>query len=305
MREQLKRVNRQQVVLFAGGFVVAAVAALFVLQEIGWGDEPAVGINPPLVLTLEAPALCITERNSEVVTGRHCEDCEGGYEYVSLGSTGGAEMPVTWTVTGGEPPYRLTIDGEQRDGRQRYEGASGTASVSCALEHGTPSYDDGLGTRLWRDPPVVDSGPKVVSAEVVDGAGAIASAAVGTYVATTRVAGVLEGGKTYVIGENLITVPHGISVTIGSTIAIDAEEGGVSGLVVRLWLGPRPRDVPEGESLSPVILVTQNALEEVGRWIPADGDDGPAGATDTIHDTFDQLIDSVGQSPSAPAVTGE
>ena len=47
-----------------------------------------------------------------------------------------SEIPVEWTVSGGTAPYTLMIDGESEDGSHEYAGASGTASVSCALDIG-------------------------------------------------------------------------------------------------------------------------------------------------------------------------
>ena len=67
---------------------------------------------------------------------------DGGMRYhVYLGIMDVAEVPVRWQIQGGTPPYQLEIDGETRDAQHAYEGASCTASVSCALRLGEVTYN--------------------------------------------------------------------------------------------------------------------------------------------------------------------
>jgi len=57
-------------------------------------------------------------------------------EYWLVGYRDPKWMPVRWQVTGGTPPYELTIDRERRDHAGFYDGPSGLARVSCALGGG-------------------------------------------------------------------------------------------------------------------------------------------------------------------------
>ena len=86
-----------------------------------------------------------------------------------------AEVDVAWTVSGGSGPYRLTIDGEKRDPQREYVGATGTASVSCAMTSGTAAFID-ISERGYKEQPKVDSGVKTIPATVTDATGATAEA---------------------------------------------------------------------------------------------------------------------------------
>ena len=197
---------------------------------------------------------------------------------------------MTWAVSGGTPPYTLMIDGETRDEEQTYAGASGTASVSCALEFGETFIHDNEQRRNYRTQPEVDSGLKTIHATATDSAGATADASVNVYVilAMGSSGDVLQSGKTYRVLGTLLTVPEGVDhMSIGGFIDTDGGSGTLVGLGVadRGW-----------------ILVRLGDLAEVDRSTrSASAGDGAAavGAGERELDAqIDQVLDSVGRLPN-------
>ena len=154
-----------------------------------------------------------------------------------------AETPVTWSVSGGAAPYTLQIDGEGRDAAGAYAGATGTASVSCALRSSGVFFPHPLDEehRRYRTEPEVDSGLKAIRAVVTDGSGATAEASVEVYV-ILELGGsgsILERGKTYRVFGLLLTAPESYDVEVGSTSEPQCDDpppGTRCAAAFRLWL---------------------------------------------------------------------
>ena len=92
----------------------------------------------PLGLTLSASEVCETLPTEAWASGESWQNDDGSWhiERHLIGWFGVSETAVSWSVEGGSAPYKLVIDGEARDAEGGYRGASGTASVSCALRPG-------------------------------------------------------------------------------------------------------------------------------------------------------------------------
>ena len=224
MRAMLSRLRARDAALFVliAGLVAAGVFAA--AREAGVGERADAGTHAaateqrapvqqpdsgeatpaePLALTLSAPTICETLPAQGFSGGRSYQDEEGTWHFESY-STGWAlvaETPVTWSVSGGAAPYTLQIDGEGRDAAGAYAGATGTASVSCALRSSGVFFPHPLDEehRRYRTEPEVDSGLKAIRAVVTDGSGATAEASVEVYV-ILELGGsgsILERGKTY------------------------------------------------------------------------------------------------------------
>ena len=138
------------------------------------------------------------------------------------------ETLTHWWVSGGAGPYTLVIDGESRDPTQEYNGPAGTASVTCALEHGEVIYNTErtLPDRLFYTQPVVDSGWKTVTATVTDSTGATATATTDFY-ALRRARGggeVLSAGETYLVHGILLTIPEGQDAEVGGYVVSESSE---------------------------------------------------------------------------------
>ena len=139
------------------------------------------------------------------------EICEAQHpQSDGIGWAWGAEgtVQVNWAASGGDGAYTLTIASEE------YTGPSGTAEVTCALQHGR-IRDDAYGRRyVLRNKPVVDSGLKTITATVTDGTGARAEATADVYVILSPEdeEHVLQSGETYRIRGWLVTVPEGVEI---------------------------------------------------------------------------------------------
>ena len=228
--------------------------------------------DSPLSLTISAPDICETD--------------EGFYGYRI------AETPVAWTVSGGEPPYRLEIDGDTRDANHEYAGPSGTASVSCALDTGEVHYyglninATGQPYRYLAGDYVVDSGTKAIHAVVTDAKGTIASTQINVYVilSTGRADHMLRRGQTYrVFGRLLLTVPEALDFYIGET-----SSDGTFSLTVA------------GSDYRAVLWLEDSTFRETYRILP---ESGSLAALDMrgpvdLNSVFDQLIQSFGSMPT-------
>ena len=294
--ERIRGVQPRQVALFLAVAALVAAAAYFGAREAGVGGSTAAsgegGTPEPLTLTLTAASqICETTSSQEYARGATYQDAEGNwvYERRSDGWDDVSETPVTWAVSGGAPPYTLTIDGETRDAEQTYAGPSGTASVSCALRFGETFINDEDG-RNYRTQPEVDSGLKTIRATVTDSAGATAEASVNVYVILELddYDHFMQSGKTYRVLGTLLTVPEGVDhMSIGGFIDTDGGSGTLVGLGVadRGW-----------------ILVRLGDLAEVDRSTrSASAGDGAAavGAGERDLDAqIDQVLDSVGRLPN-------
>ncbi|MCY3922389.1 MAG: hypothetical protein OXG27_08340 [Chloroflexi bacterium] len=239
MTVRLRRLRARDVASFVVVATVVAVVVVVVGRELGIGREAAAvrdgagaqavaeRSETELTLTLSAPDICETERGWGYEGEVWVYDDEGeiiGTRSITRGWANIAEIPVRWEVTGGKGPYTLVIDNEKRDGVRAYEGASGTASVSCAPNPGAVSYEDYDQHRWYHTNPEIDSGPKTIRATVTDARGATAHALATVYV-VLQVRGArhsdgtgirLMGGKTYRVEGALYTVPMGVVLQMGS-----------------------------------------------------------------------------------------
>ena len=278
----------------AGTQAAAAEQRVSAPQQSGEGTPPA-----PLALTLSAPTICETLPAQEYAGARSYQDEEGNWhvERTSSGWTGVNEVRVTWTASGGAAPYTLQIDGEPRDVDGAYAGASGTASVSCALRSSGVFFPHPLDEehRRYRTEPEVDSGLKTIRAVVTDGSGATAEASVEVYVILGGFGSrdVLERGKTYRVFGHLVTAPLNYDVEVGSVVESQCDDpppGTRCEPVFRLRL------IGTGARVS---LFMSDGAEGLRRYSSgAAGARGAAGATDVIDAVFDELVDSVGRQPS-------
>ena len=219
MRSRLNRLELRRFALFVAVAATVAVVTVLVAREAGVDDAPATAATPPLRLQLSAPEVCEVQPPFEYITGRAVYDRDGRvlrWEDDSDGWSGGGDTTVTWVVSGGTAPYTLEIDGLQEDGAGKYEGATGTASVSYALQFETPTLDeDGFGIRYYPKQPVVDSGTKTIMAVVTDASGRTAKASVRTYAVLAVEPGlgtVMRGGETYRMLGMALTIPDGMTM---------------------------------------------------------------------------------------------
>ena len=275
----------------AGTQAAAAEQRVSAPQQSGEGTPPA-----PLALTLSAPTICETLPAQEYAGARSYQDEEGNWhvERTSSGWTGVNEVRVTWTASGGAAPYTLQIDGEPRDVAGAYAGASGTASVSCALRSSGVFFPHPLDEehRRYRTEPEVDSGLKAIRAVVTDGSGATAEASVEVYV-ILELGGsgsILKRGKTYRVFGLLLTAPESYDVEVGSTSEPDCDDpppGTRCAAEFRLWL------VGTGAYLG--LYASDGGGGE--RRYPRSAARGTAGR-EAIDAAFDSLFDSVNRQPN-------
>ena len=321
MRAMLSRLRARDAALFVliAGLVAAGVFAA--AREAGVGERADAGTKAtpaeqrtaaqqqdggedqgtppaPLGLTLSAPEICETLPAQGFSGGRSYQEDDGTWHFESY-STGWAlvaETPVTWSVSGGAAPYTLQIDGEGRDAAGAYAGASGTASVSCALRSSGVFFPHPLDEehRRYRTEPEVDSGLKTIRAVVTDGSGATAEASIAVYVILS-VGGsgdILQSGETYRVFGTLLTVPEGVDhLGIGGMVESDGGGAPTFGL-----------GIAGGAAGDGWVSLRVDDLLEVGRSTRAPGSEGGSavrGASETALDArIDELVDSVGQLPS-------
>ena len=310
--EQLRAVGARRAALFVVITAAVAVGFYFGVREAGVGPRTEAGVEAavehsveptqqnsgeevatePLTLTLSAPEICETTQPQEyggaVVRWDEAKN-DWTYTTHSNGWSKVGEVAVVWAVDGGAGPYTLVIDGETRDADKTYEGPSGTASVSCALQFGETFITD-EGRRRYRTEPEVDSGLKTIRATVTNAAGATAEAVVDVYVilALGTSGDILQGGKTYRVMGTLLTVPDAVDHAILGGI-IEGSGGGGPLLSIGIADGGW-------------VLVRQGDLREHSRSTRVEyaGDGAVAvGPGETELDALiGQLMESVGQLPS-------
>ena len=288
--QRLRAIKPKQAALLLAVAALAATAC-FGGREARVGGSTAAsgegGTPEPLTLSLTvASQICETTPAQGYVRGVSYQDSEGNWviERHSTGWDDVSETPVTWAVSGGAPPYTLVIDGETRDADQTYAGASGTASVSCALEFGETFIDDNGQGRRYREEPGVDSGLKTIRATVTDGAGAMADASVNVHV-ILKLPGsgsILERGKTYRVFGHLITAPADYDVRVGSVTE------------------PNCSEVPPEERCEPdfrLYLVGTNAYLSLFMDNGAEGIRRYPHRATVLESALGALMDSVGRLP--------
>ena len=222
--ERVRAVGRRWAALVLAVVALAAVLVYFGGREAWVGERSEAGT----AVAQERPVEAVRQDEREGAGADASEEEAGGAEPLTLvlsaaeiceaqhpqsdgiGWAWGAEgtVQVNWAASGGGGAYTVTIAGEE------YTGASGTAEVTCALEHGR-IRDDAYGRRyVLRNKPVVDSGLKTITATVTDGAGATAEATADVYVILSPEDGehVLQSGETYRIRGWLVTVPEGVEI---------------------------------------------------------------------------------------------
>ena len=290
---------------FALVAIAAAVVVVFCGSALGLGGKPSVG--DALTLTLSAPPTCETLPAEEALAGEYDEN--GELVARAFGWVNPGDLSVGWSVSGGTAPYRLTIDGQTRDGwhGKPFAAPSGTAVVSCGRTQDEAVFvdEDDFGgvllvdgePRVWRHhlkKPDVDSGPKTVRATVTDAAGATAEASAEVYVILSVLGrGVLmTGGETYRVNGTLITVPDGIRLEMSGSFS---SFGGPSGFALRVL-----DRLPGQEAW---INVTEPALdyaglEEISRHVPPPLPVDTASGKIDLHAKFDELIASIGRLPT-------
>lgn len=184
---------------------------------------------------------------------------------------------VAWEISGGAKPYRIVIDGEQ-------VGASrGTLHVQCGARVGGRS----------------DSGLHSVHGTVIDAQGLIASDVVHTYgIKDLRGSAALQGGETYRIFGQVLTVPEGVSAETGGYAHYNCsgsdEDYERDPYYCEDTFGITIRDRELEAHLS---FGVRSGREYGGddRGITPEVDDGHS-----IHAKLDQIAASVGQPPALP-----
>lgn len=127
MTARMRQLRPRDAVLFVAVAAVVAVQGVMIGGELGTGRQTAADA-PPLSLSLSLPAgdFCETAAPTGFVSMRILsdpdEDGSIDYEVKSDGWAKVSEIPVKWTIIGGRPSYKLTIDGETRDAAGKYEG---------------------------------------------------------------------------------------------------------------------------------------------------------------------------------------
>ena len=282
---------------FALVAIAAAVVVVFCGSALGLGGKPDVG--DALMLALSAPPTCETLPAAEALRGEYDEN--GELVARAFGWVNPGDLRVGWSVSGGTAPYRLTIDGQTRDGwhGKPFAAPSGTAVVSCGrtLDEAVFVDENDFGgvmlidgePRVWRHHlkrPDVDSGPKTVRATVTDAAGATAEASVEVYVILElgSTGDRLEGGKTYRLDGGWLTVPTGISLEIGASVLGLAESYDL--LVVGAKAG---------------IALDVLDHREISRWLPEDPYYSETGEEIDLGAKLDELVASAGRLPTVGA----
>ena len=314
--EQLRAVGARRAALFVVLTTAVAVSFYFGVREAGVGPRTEAGVEAtversveptqqnngeeaatePLTLTLSAPEICeTTQPQGYSGASVRWDDTKEDWvvEYHSDDWFGVGETPVAWRASGGAPPYTLVIDGETRDADQTYEGPSGTASVSCAMQFDETLFDeDGRG---YRTEPEVDSGLKTIRATVTDAAEATAEASVDVYVILELPGSdsILKRDKTYRVFGQLITAPASHDVQVGSVVEADCPDPATS--TTRCGPAFSLRLVDANARISLFMTGDPEELREYatnGVWGAAAIED------ELIEAAFDALIDSLNRRPS-------
>ena len=302
------RLHTRKVAEFIVIAVVVAALGLLVVWRLGvWNpagaDDPP--LTDPLTLTLSPPEVC------ETTTGYHVEAIDVGWveddgpkndgEVIDTWWEEIAEVEVGWTITGGAPPYTLTLDDETFTAE-----ASGKAWVSCALQTGPTSRHEMFGHRRYNGTPVVDSGVKTIAAAVEDANGkrTEASATMNVIIdlAFTTI-DLLEGGKTYRVNGTLMTIPDGINMRFGIEVNAECEAGDRSLICGETYyleiVGSNPVRVAE-IGLKPISGREVMRRVDIRPWLGVVGAEPPSRRlAPEERKAFDDLTSSIGHLPNS------
>ena len=258
MKSRLSRVRLRDLGLFVIVAVIVTVVAVIAGREAGIGERAGAGIEVSAPDPQPAAREGGSQEQDQSVNGlsvaltaaETCETLTGvglaGSEIVRVGgvlqrnpngtwkrrdvSSGWAgveEIAVEWTVTSGAGPYTLQIDGESEDLSGAFEGAQGTAAVTCALAYDEifiKEYATGTRTRRFRSKPTVDSGWKTIRAVVTDAHGRMAEATKDIYVIRLDPE-ILTKGETYrTWGGHLVTAPSSHDIFVASPPEFECAE---------------------------------------------------------------------------------
>ena len=264
-------------------------------------------LGPPFFIELSAPPICDVEESQGWFGG------SASWYTVE-------EVAVDWSITGGKAPYTITIDGETRDGDGAYEGASGTAKVSCALEtHGTVQYNefgDQWG-RTYTTEPTVDSDNKLITASVTDADGLTAEAAIEVYtvynIGEFPSEKPLLAGETYRILGHLVTAPAGIDIEVGHLVYTECEGTGQglarctdaatllarqAGYVGVFWIG-----LDDGTEVGQRRIWRENSgVDSAGTQSPHSQEADPRHNLETA---LDELATKLGLLPEPPSLEAD
>ena len=344
MKSRLRRVRLRDLGLFVMVAVIVTVVAVIAGREAGIGDRAgaAIEVSAPdpqpaaqeggspeqdqsvngLSVALMAAETCETYAGrgyaaSEIVrVGGVVQRNPNGTlkrRDVFTGWAGVEEIAVEWSVTGGAGPYTLQIDGESEDLNGAFEGAQGTAAVTCALAYDEifiKEYATGTRTRRFRSKPTVDSGWKTIRAVVTDAHGRMAEATKDIYV-IRRGGGVLQRGKTYRVSTgHLVTAPstHDVYYAAPDDIEcpVDAPPEYRCEPYFVLQLLPRKynEESPFLDSIATLELYESDVSEKGrfrklndGTWVEVTQERRDASPNDPIYSALDVLADSIDQPP--------
>lgn len=323
MKAKLDRIRLRDVALFVVIACAVAVTTVCGAQEIGLdGEEVGArteqsqnGLDQSqpdheqeqateaLTLTLTGPSRCTTTRGQSYGVDEAVYDDEGNYLRTERRFAGHYEVKqfsVSWSVSGGDGPYALTIDGSTEDESGEFNGANGQGMVYCTNTT-VPSFVDEAGDRALRAVPMIDSGTKAVRAVVTDAKGRTAEASIDVYV-ILRVEGTLDAdgndqvlrrGQTYRVAGHLITAPATHDVYIAGTAEPECPES----------LSDDERCEEEWGfglvGLDAGVNLYRSDFVEASRWPDSDGVTGTADPNaDVIAGLLDELVDSVGDQPT-------
>ena len=130
---------------------------------------------------------------------------------------GVGSFTLSWEVSGGSPPYKLSAPGAEASG------ASGSVEVTCARE--------GVDLNDLTDPDVsvITPGPKTVTVTVTDSAGASAAAVavveVVKEVAYNEPGTVIDSGSTHRSGFQYAQVPEGMQIVFEGVVEVSWQRG--------------------------------------------------------------------------------
>lgn len=290
MKAKLNRLRMRDLALFVVVAGAVAVAAIFAAREAGLGGG-AVAEGEQLVFTL-------TPEEDHCITGRSDESWGVG--------SGGARLSdgwvvrtttwVRWSVSGGEAPYTLKIDGKSAGtDKAEYTGPAGRALVPCVVSSGSyrwGTYSDEP-TPFFDSNPNVDSGWKTFKAEVKDASGRKVEATAEFYVILDLGGGgtgdILKRGETYQILGTLMTAPENFDVRVGGVAERECAEN-----------DPEPRCHWPIHGFSLVGADAGISLYDDGtlqRRRPEISEVVAGTSSNQIGEAVDSLVDSLGKLP--------